>query len=101
MNKKYQKRLPLQDISKNILVQFDAGIILSLKSLIFSIPEVYFRSGVWNAYKKISSKIAYEKAIQSPYGAELILVYDDAWCDGEVDGKLLIYITCPCESDMW
>ena len=100
-NLKYQKRFPLQNVSEDASIQLDEDTTINLKALILSIPDVYFRSGVWNEYKKLSSKIAYDNAARSPYGADIIINYNDAWYNGEVDARLLIYITCPCESDMW
>ena len=52
--------------------------------------SVFIRSGVWNAYHVTTKQEAVTAIERSPYGAD---VYRDT------DGNL--YVSMPCESDMW
>ena len=74
---------------------------LKLKDFILSFPFVFYKSGVWNGYTKLPSKIAIERCNNSPYGGNIQLEYDEKWEMGELDGRASIYICCPSLSDMY
>ena len=37
----------------------------------------------------------------SGYGADITIEYDKQWENGYTDGKCTVYLSCPCDSDMW
>lgn len=52
---------------------------------------VYFKSGVWNEYRLVSTNEAIRRINNSGYGADVDY--------NEKDG--MYYVCCPCNSDMW
>ena len=88
-------------ISDDDKITFDGAEQTSLKDFIMSFPYVYYKSGIWNDYEIRSPQSAIKSCNNSPYGGNIMLEYDEKWEDGEVDGKVSIYISCPCGSDMW
>ena len=77
------------------------GIARNLKDFILEFPVVNYKSGVWNPYKLLYVNDAIERVNNSGYGADITIEYDDRWADGYTDGECKVYLSCPCESDMW
>lgn len=93
--------IKLGNVSGQEQFSFDDGISRNIKDFIMEFPYVYFKSGIWNNYTKVSPIKGIEQCNNSAYGGDIVLEYDEKWEMGEVDGKAYIYISCPCESDMW
>lgn len=77
------------------------GITRTLKDFILEFPIVKYKSGVWNSYEQIEVTDAIKRVNNSGYGADITIEYDDRWADGYADGKCSVYLSCPCDSDMW
>ena len=77
------------------------GIERNLKDFILDFPSVHYKRGVWNSYTPMETKQAIDKVNKSGYGADVILEYDDRWENGYADGVCKVYLSCPCDSDMW
>ena len=73
----------------------------NLKEFLMASPYAYYRSGVWNEYKKVPMETAIESCKKTSWGADIFIEYDENWELGKVDGKCDIYFSCPCQSDMW
>ena len=52
--------------------------------------EVMYKSGIWNKYQLRPTSDVISSIINSGYGADV---------DEDEDGVL--YVCCPCSSDMW
>lgn len=50
---------------------------------------VMFKSGVWNSYERVRADYAIQRIRNSGYGADVYREND------------MIYVCCPCSSDMW
>ncbi len=77
------------------------GIERNLKDFILEFPFVYYKRGVWNKYELMNVNEAIQRVNNSGYGANIIIEYDEQWEQGYADGKCEVYLSCPCDSDMW
>ena len=77
------------------------GITRNLKDFILEFPIVNYKHGVWNPSKQIDVNDAIERVNKSGYGADITIEYDDRWAEGYADGVCKVYLSCPCDSDMW
>ena len=77
------------------------GIKRNLKDFILEFPFVYYKRGVWNQYELMNVNEAIKRVNDSGYGADITIEYDEQWANGYVDGKCKVYLSCPCNSDMW
>ena len=77
------------------------GIERNLKDFVLEFPYANYQRGVWNLYERIPTSLAIQKVNKSGYGADVLIKYDDRWENGYVDGVCEIYLSCPCDSDMW
>ena len=77
------------------------GIERNLKDFILDFPFVYYKRGIWNKYELINVNEAIKRVNDSGYGADITIEYDKQWENGYTDGKCTVYLSCPCDSDMW
>lgn len=73
----------------------------NLKEWLLAHPYAYFRSGVWNDYKRADMEKAISDCKSKPWGADIYIEYNEDWEMGKMDGKCNVYFSCPCNSDMW
>ena len=81
----------------NDLDGFEYNLLDFLNGFVYA----YYKSGVWNDYKRVDMKTAIAGAKSSGYGADIEIEFDEKWGNGETDGKCNVYFSCPCDSDMW
>jgi hypothetical protein len=77
------------------------GVERNLKDFILDFPLVYYKRGVWNKYGLMNVNDAIDNVNRSGYGADITIEYDEQWVNGYADGKCNVYLSCPCDSDMW
>lgn len=77
------------------------GVERNLKDFILEFPFVYYKHGIWNDYELINVHEAIKNVNNSGYGADITIEYDEQWENGRPDGECKVYLSCPCNSDMW
>ena len=99
---KTEKIKSLSYIKGTETFSFEAdGFERNLKDFVIEFPYAYYKRGVWNSYEKIPTSVAVEKVNNSGYGADISIKYDERWENGYTDGVCELYLSCPCDSDMW
>ena len=94
-------RLSYINEMQTFVPDFDKAENYNLREFLSDFPNAYYRSGVWNEYKLILMREAFERVQRSPYGADVYIEWDEAWELGKSESTLNVYFSCPCSSDMW
>lgn len=100
MNKQRIANLSLLKENETFTNDLD-GLEYNLFDFLNGFAYAYYRSGVWNDYKRVDMQTAIEFAKNSGYGADIEIEFDEKWENGEIDGNCNVYFSCPCDSDMW
>ena len=91
MKKAIEEELKKRAAKPPVLKQI---VTLGVESAIVAVrkteKKIFSKSGVWNSYSPITKERAISAIEKSGYGAD---VYED-------EGKN-IYVSIPCDSDMW
>lgn len=78
----------------------DDPVKTEVKSLILSFPTVKIKHGIQSDFEIKNSYLAVKECNETQFGGIVKIVYDEAWENGECDGRAEIQITCPTLKDI-